>query len=189
MTAHSVPVPAMSKAATVLKGGLLLLASVLVFFLPLVTLLAVLLARWDKHPTPGTYDTVPTIRGDVPAWLRWLQTNDERLPGGLHEPTVLRVFQRFGRVVCSWYWIGWRNRAHGLRRVFGLPSTEAMAGIRFPVVEGKASGTRPDGTWYWSRDLWRLRVVAGHRIYMLPTGYLAVPTFTIKLTSPDCEGC
>lgn len=174
-------VPIMSRVITILQGVLLLLASVLVFLLPPVTLFAVLLARWDKQPTRGTYDTVLTIRGDVPGWLRWLQTNDERLPGGLHEPTVLRVFERFGRVLCSWYWIGWRNRAHGLRRGFGLPSTEAMANIRFPVVNGKASGTRPDGTWYWSRDFWGLRAVAGHRIYMLPTGFLAVPTFTIKL--------
>lgn len=176
MTAPSVSVPAMSKAVTLLQGVLLLLASVLVFFLQPVTLLA----RWDKQPTPGTYDTVPTIRGDVPGWLRWLQTNDERLPGGLHEPTVLRVFERYGRLVCSWYWIGLRNRAHGLRRAFGLPSTEAMANIRFPMVNGRANGTRPDGTWFWSRDFWRLRAVAGHRIYMLPTGYLAVPTFTVK---------
>ena len=169
-----------SRPFTVIKGLVLLLASVLVFFLPPLTLLAVLLARWDRSLTPGTFGGPPVRRGDVPRWLLWLQTNDERLPGGLHEPTVLRVYERFGRVICSWYWIGLRNRAHGLRRVFGRPSTEEMANIRFPIADGKASGTRPDGTWYWSRDIWRLRVVAGHRIYLLPSGYMAVPTFTIK---------
>ena len=173
----------MARSIVVLKGVVLLLSSVAVFFLPMLTLLAVLLARWDKLPTTGTYDKVMVIRGDVPNWLRWLQTNDERLPGGLHEPTVLKMYQRFGKVICSWYWIGIRNRAHGLRRTFGVPTTEAMGGIKFPYVNGKASGTRPDGTWFWSKDFWFLRVVTGHRIYLLPSGYMAVPTLTIKFAT------
>lgn len=170
----------MNRALTVLQGVFLLLASVLVFLLPPLTLMAVLLARWDKHPTPGTFDAVSVIRGDVPRWLIWLQTNDERLPGGLHEPTVKQKYDRYGKVICSWYWIGVRNRAHGLRRLLSLPSTEEMGGIRFPRVNGKAYGVRPDGTWFWSRDFWGFRAVAGHRIYFVDGKYMAVPTFTIK---------
>lgn len=165
-----------SRTVTVLQGAVLLLASVAVALMPFLTLLAVLLARWDTRKTYGSYGGPAVLRGDVPDGLRWLQTNDERLPGGLHEPTVAKVYGRWGRVACSWYWIGWRNRAHGLRRVFGVPSTEEMANIRFPSGEG----TRPDGTWFWSRKVGPIRVVAGHRIYMLPSGYMAVPTLTFK---------
>jgi hypothetical protein len=170
----------MGRIVTVLQGAILLVASIAVFLLPPLTLLAVLLARWDDEPTPGTYDPRPTIRGDVPRWLRWLQTNDERLPGGLHEPTVDRVMQRYGRTMAAWYWIAVRNRAHGLRRVFSQPVTPESAAMAFPRVDGKASGRRPDGTWFWSRDFGPLRVVAGHRIYLYPQGHVAVPTLTVK---------
>lgn len=144
--------------------------------------LAVGLARWDQAPTAGSWGTHPTIRGDVPRALRWLQTIDERLPGGLYEPTVERLLQRAGRHGAALYWIGWRNRAHGLRRVLGAPSTQAAYLQRFPEDDdGKTQGVREDGTWYWSRKLGPLRAVAGHRIYLLLDGsHLAVPTCTIK---------
>lgn len=174
------------KSWTILKGLLLTLAGVLVLLLPLLPLLAVLLARWDKVPTPGSWGDYPTIRGDVPRWLSWLQTVDERLPGGLYEPTVVRILERYGRTLCSLYWIGWRNRAHGLRRAMGRPSTEAAWKSSFkPDERGRAYGVREDGTWYWSQlfgPSWlRLVVVAGYRVYRLADGaYLAVPTATIK---------
>lgn len=144
--------------------------------------LAVALASWDKLPTAGSWGTHPTIRGDVPRALRWLQTMDERLPGGLYEPTVERLLERVGRYWTSLYWLGWRNRAHGFRRLVSKASTEAAYLQRFPEDEsGKTKGVRVDGSWYWSRRLGPLRAVAGYRVYLLLDGsYLAVPTCTIK---------
>lgn len=169
------------KTVTVLAGLVLLLAGIVVLLCPWLPLLAVALARWDATPSFGARDQHATIRGDVPRWLRWLQTSDERLPGGLYEPTVAGWLETRGRFWCSFMWIWWRNRAHGMRKLVDRPSTEAAWHEKFPIVDGRASGVRTDGTWYWSRDIGPLRVVAGYRIYALLDGtYSAVPTATIK---------
>lgn len=172
----------MSRAVTVLQGLLLLLASVFVFINPWLPMLAVRGARWDTEPTPDQHGQVPTIRGDLPRWAMWMQTLDDWLPGGTYEPTVAALLQRWGRYWCSVYWIGWRNRSHGLRRTFGRPSTAAAYFTHFePDAEGFVYGIREDGTWYWALPLGPLRMVAGYRIYRLPgEQYLAVPTATIK---------
>ena len=86
--------------------------------------IAVLFARWDKEPTTFTGGAPdngpPTIRGDLPWWLNWFGTFDERLPGGMYEPTVVKVHERFGRYVCSCYWLIVRNRMFGLAKfLFG----------------------------------------------------------------------
>lgn len=166
----------------ILKGLVLLLASLFVLLCPPLSLLAVAFARWDDDPTPDQWGTTPTPRGDLPRWARWMQTMDERLPGGTYEPTVARMLSRWGRYWTSVYWIGWRNRAHGLRRTFGRPSTEDAYRTSFqPDAKGRVYGVRSDGSWYWERRWWQLRLVVGHRVYRIQPGeYLAVPTFTIK---------
>lgn len=89
---------------------------------------AVLLARWDDYPTTWTggasENGPPTVRGDLPRWLAWFGTPDERLPGGMYEPTVRGVYNRFGRYWCSVYWLVNRNAMHGLNAaLFGRPTT------------------------------------------------------------------
>lgn len=172
----------MKRAITILQGLVLLLASIVVLLNPWLPLLAVRFARWDAEPTPDQHGQVPTIRGDLPLWARWMQTLDDRLPGGTYEPAVAEWLSQRGRTYCSVMWIWWRNRAHGLRRTFGRPSTEAAYMTRFePDAEGFVYGKRSDGTWYWAMPLGPLRAVAGHRIYKLPGDqYLAVPTATVK---------
>lgn len=166
----------------VLKGLALLLASLFVLLCPPLSLLAVAFARWDDEPTPDQWGTTPTPRGDLPRWARWMQTMDERLPGGTYEPTVGRMLTRLGRYWTSVYWIGLRNRAHGLRRSFGQPSTEDAYATSFgPDSKGRIYGVRSDGSWYWERRALGFRLVVGHRVYRTAPGdYLAVPTFTIK---------
>jgi hypothetical protein len=166
----------------ILKGLVLLLASIFVLLCPPLSLLAVACARWDQESTPDQWGTTPTRRGDLPRWARWMQTMDDRLPGGTYEPTVARMLERRGRFWTSVYWIGWRNRAHGLRRYFGTPSTEAAYKTSFkPDAQGRIDGVREDGSWYWQRSLWGFRIVAGHRVYRIAPGeYLAVPAVTIK---------
>jgi hypothetical protein len=166
----------------IFKGLVLLLASLLVLLCPPLSMLAVACARWDRHATPDQWGTTPTERGDLPRWARWMQTMDERLPGGTYEPTVARMLERRGRYWTSVYWIGLRNRAHGLRRRFGRPSTEDAYRASFqPDERGRIDGVRSDGSWYWQRSAWGLRVVVGHRVYRIKPGeYLAVPTVTIK---------
>lgn len=157
------------------------LMSLALLLVPVLPVLAVAGARWDSTPTTDQHGQGLTLRGDLPGWARWMQTLDDRLPGGTYEPTVAALLARVGRFWTSVYWIGWRNRAHGLRRVFGLPSTLQAYNERFHPVDGVAQGVRSDGSWYWARTLGPLRVVAGHRIYRLPGEvFLAVPTATVK---------
>jgi hypothetical protein len=82
-------------------------------------------ARWDDKPssfTGGAQDNGPlTIRGDLPRWASAWETIDERLPGGMYEEQVRNVHRRFGRYVCSVYWLI-RNRMMGLTaKLFGRP--------------------------------------------------------------------
>ncbi len=164
-----------------LQGLVLTLASVFVLLCPPLTMLVVARARWDDVPTPDQWGTTPTVRGDLPRWAMWMQTLDDRLPGGTYEPTVAALLARWGRYWTSCYWLGWRNRAHGLRAVLGTASTSEAYAVRFPPDErGRIYGVRSDGTWYWERRVGPLRIVAGHRIYRLPDGFLAVPTLTVK---------
>lgn len=167
--------------STVLQGLVLTLASLVVLLCPPLSD-----AGGGMRPVgqradggPAGHDTDHPRR---PARLGALeQTLDDRLPGGTYEPTVSRMLERFGPYWTSVYWIGWRNRAHGLRRVLGRPSTEAAYLVRFPPG---ARGVRPDGSWYWERAFGPLRVVAGHRVYRIAPGdYLAVPTLTVKRRS------
>lgn len=82
-----------------------------------------LFARWDRVPTPARWQPEPIIRGDLPRWARWWETPDERLPGGMYEPTVESIYKRFGRYWCSVYWLGIRNRMYGLSfALFGEPA-------------------------------------------------------------------
>jgi len=88
--------------------------------------IAALFARWDDKPTTFTggapNNGPPTIRGDLPRWAAWFGTFDERLPGGMYEPTVATVYRRFGRYWCSVYWLVVRNRMFGLTKaLFGKP--------------------------------------------------------------------
>ena len=83
----------------------------------------VLAARWDTMPTTFTggaaFNGPATIRGDLPWWLAWFETFDERLPGGMYEPTVRKVYEKAGAYWCSVYWLN-RNAMFGLTKfLFG----------------------------------------------------------------------
>lgn len=134
--------------------------------------IAVLFARWDTEPTTwtgGAPDNGPlTVRGDLPWWLSWFETFDERLPGGMYEPTVRKVYARVGRYWCSVYWLAWRNRMFGLAKfLFG----------------------KPDGAhWLETRRFGPLVVEWGYKRYRATPQahwqngpFVVVPSFTIRL--------
>lgn len=112
----------MSTSTFMLRYGLLSLLLELVA-IPIAAVFvpfAALFARWDSEPTTWTGGASdngpPTIRGDLPMWLSWFGTFDERLPGGMYEPTVRKVYNAVGRYWCSVYWLVVRNRMFGLRK-------------------------------------------------------------------------
>lgn len=121
----------------VLMAGYTLLCGVLALVgAPLVAFFA----KWDVEPTTWTggapNNGPPTIRGDLPWWLRWFQTFDERLPGGMYEPTVREWLPKYGWYGCSVRWM-WRNRMFGLTKaLFGRPlgRGEQPRGMRWKDV-------------------------------------------------------
>ena len=61
---------------------------------------------------------------DCRRWAAFAETPDEHLPGGLYEPTQLKIYERFGWFIASWYWLAWRNVGHRMRwdKGFAVPS-------------------------------------------------------------------
>jgi len=143
---------------------------------PLFVLLALPFIRWDGGFSLDRSNNHPAVRGDMPKWLRWLETPDERLPGGLYEPTVKSVYRRFGSLICVWYWLGIRNRLHGLAASFGEPAERPW---------GPEFGMQRQGSLWWIRKPLlngRLAFKAGYRVYTLPDkSFLAVPVFTVTV--------
>ena len=140
---------------------------------PLLVALALPFARWDDEPSIDSNGQGLTIRGDLPTWAAWLATPDERLPGGTYEPAVAGVLARYGRWVCSWYWIGVRNQLHGLSAVFGVPVVSP-----WPVEPGYYT----DGSLWWLRRPLlggRLQLKAGYRTYWIRGAFVAVPACSI----------
>ena len=156
----------------------LLIALVGIFIAPVAMLVLCWRIQWDDKPTPGgdggAYSV--TIRGDLPGiWGRIFQTPDERFPGGLNEPTVVKWLSRYGKTWTSYLWAGWRNRAMGLAMWLGK----------------QTSGYIPEGDGFWARDdVWRygiklgfVRLVIGWQVYgnVGPDRlFWAVPLFTLK---------
>jgi len=140
---------------------------------PLLMLLALPFVRWDDQPSTAR-DGSTTIRGDLPKWLSWLSTPDERLPGGLYVPDLLDVLTKHGEHIASWYWLGVRNRLFGLRMALGKPATEYI-----PDVRG----------WYECGDIWQyskqvgiFRFAVGYKVYKLLDGsFRAAPVCTIMI--------
>ncbi len=154
-------------------------------FSPLLMLIALPFIRWDKEESTvskfeadgkggGEMIPYPAIRGDLPKIFKWLETPDERLPGGLYEATVKDIHDKYGKYICSWYWLGLRNQVMGLAAALGQKTTDYIP-------------EEPLG--YWERgDIWRyaiafgpVKFVTGFQVYKVLDGtFTAVPVFTLK---------
>lgn len=166
----------MKYIVTPLIGLILALVSFIVA--PITMLFIVWFIKWDSLPSNGAYNQNPTIRGDLPYFLRWFQTPDERFPGGLYEPTVQSWLDSYGKIYCSYLWAGWRNQLMGLAAYLGRPTTDYIP-------------ESPLG--FWSRDdsfgnVWRYscslgfaKFVCGWQVYRKQDmTFLAVPVCTLK---------
>lgn len=150
-----------------------LLGIISFFVAPIAMLFALPLIRWDNEPSNGSYNQDPTIRGDLPAWLSWLSTPDERFPGGLYEPDVKNRLDTYGKLWCSYVWAGWRNQMIGLAYLLGKPATDFC-----PDKSGFWSG---DGIWRLSVPMGPVRFVTGYKVYRsTDMTFRAVPVTTLK---------
>lgn len=164
----------------VFKGWICTIVGLLIKLTPigwLLTFLAVATAKWETEPRFDQWGKVSTIRAKLRKGFRWLGTMDDDLPGGTYEPTVAKMLEKRGKFLTSWYWIGWRNTAHGFRQIFSIPSDE----ISYTVNTPEGEGTRPDGTWWKIRRMGPFIYQTGFRIYKYLDGsYWATPTATVK---------
>lgn len=158
----------MNRIKPCMQGLLLEVVSLLA---PVLVLFALPFVRWDLTETSDEAGDV-AIRGDLPRWLAWLGTPDERPPGGLYESTVKKIYQKYGKYVTTWYWLGIRNRMHGLNYLFRKPTTG--------YFEKEGLEDRPDGTWRYVKPLGFLQFVAGYRSYLIDGQFWAIPVFTVK---------
>lgn len=151
-----------------------LLKSLLSLTAPVLMLLALPFVKWDDEPTAGSYGIGSVVRGDLPDWLSWLRTPDERLPGGLYESEHLALYEKYGKWVASWYWLGVRNRMIGMSVAFGHQTTDYS----------------PDTLGWWERgDVWRysfkvgvIKVLMGYKIYKLLDGrFWAASSFSVMV--------
>jgi len=146
-----------------------LLVGLLSLTCPVLTLFALPFVRWDAEA-----DEEGVIRGDLPAWLSWLSTPDERLPGGMYEAAHKELYLKYGKWVASWYWLGVRNRLFGLSGRLGIPAEEFIPDVRGWYRKGRV--------WQWSTQLGVTRFVVGYQVYRPLKGELyATPVFSIKL--------
>lgn len=141
---------------------------------PVLVLLALPFAKWDAEPSSDHHGVGSVIRGDLPAWLSWLSTPDERLPGAMYEPTVSALHAKYGKWVTSWYWLGVRNCLMGLAVRLGKPTTDY-------IPESPLGFWQRGDVWRYSVALGPLKFVTGYQVYKtLNDGFVAAPVFTIK---------
>lgn len=141
---------------------------------PFVVPVALLGATWDTDPTADSMGTTPTVRGDLPRWASGYSTPNERLPGGTYEPAVLAVLHRWGRWICSWYWLGLRNRGLGFDGAYAIP-------VRYVLWDpGQLGLQEADDLWFYRQDLFAgLQLKLGWRTYEVAGKWVAEPCATI----------
>ena len=161
---------------TPLVGLLLALVSLVVA--PVGMLFALPFIRWDTEPSAGSYADDPsvpwTIRGDLPDWLSWLATPDERAPCPMYEPAMVEMLERYGKTFTTYWNLGWRNQLMGLAAALGKETTDY-------IPEQPNGFWERDDIWRYSLPLGPIRIVAGWQVYRrLDNSFLAVPVCTIK---------
>lgn len=111
----------------------------------------------DDKVNPKDQLIVP--RKQLPKIFKWLETPDEKLPGGLYESTVADIYDKWGWFIASWYWLGWRNVAFGLAwSALGKPATNYM--VHLSAEEQKAQGIYEKKTYFLG-----LVLITGYAVY------------------------
>ena len=125
--------------------------------------------------------------GRLPWGFRWMETPDDPLPGGTYEPTVARIYERWGFYWGSVYWL-MRNRAYRLARRWAYwPQVLVVDGVA--VVNGSFAGDlnvgddegdnegvcrfRAGNCW----EFYKVRRIVGDFGYRLRFGWKLAPFF------------
>ena len=160
---------------------LALLITLVSLLTPLLALFVIPFIRWDKHITTQPQRSlapVPTIMGDLPWWLSWFQTPDQRFPGDLAIPEVGDLFNRRGKWVTAYVWCGLRNRIMGLAVWLGGRTSDYAP----EDVPGLWKRTDQYGhVWKYTLSFGKLHIITGHNVYkMLDDSFRYAPVLTVK---------
>ena len=150
---------------------------------PLIVPILLLFAR-ETNVKTNHYGQPQVKRYRLPRWAAFAETPDEHLPGGLYEPTQLKIYERFGWFIASWYWLAWRNVGHRMRwdKGFAVPSN-----IRQLSAEEQAKY----GIWKTRETYGPFVLIRGYQVKndwfgeYSDNGLWAVPQLTIRLASQD----
>ena len=98
-------------------------------------------------------------RRKLPDMFKWLETPDEKLPGGMYESTVADIYDKWGWFIASWYWLGFRNVAHHIAWKFlGKPATNYM--VHLSAEEQQGQGIYEKKTYFLG-----LVLITGYAVY------------------------
>jgi len=173
----------------------LLLHFLLRFIAPIIVLVGVLFAKKATRKTTH-YGQDPKIQRYVlPDWLSWFNSPDED-GWPMYEPTVAKLYNKFGWRFTMWYNLGTRNVAQGLLWKYGKEVDEDFYILKKEYEKGGrdntigAVGLRFLKKKYKLRDkTWNLglfKVVFGweiaHDNYLshTKTGYYAIPDISFR---------
>lgn len=157
-----------------LQGILLLLLSILA---PLLAYPVSFCVKWDSFESVGPQRTnipTPTVMGDLPWWLSWFQTPDQRLPCDTGIKECREYLEKYGKRRTAWMWMGLRNQFMGLACWMGKPTT----GYIPEDIEGL---WKRDNVWIRRKTIGNFRFYTGYTAYALLDGkFQAAPIFTVK---------
>lgn len=158
-----------------------LLVLVLNLVAPILALMALPFIKWDgviSTQPQRSGPPVPTVMGDLPWWLSWFQTPDQRFPGDLAIPEVKATFDRWGKWVTSYVWMGFRNPLMGLAAWMGR---ETSAYVPYDVAGLWQRQDQFGHIWRYTLLLGSVRLCMGYNVYALLDGrFWAAPVFTAK---------
>lgn len=140
---------------------------------PIALLFTIKTKERNKTWAPHLENEFPSVMRRLPSWLKFMETPDDQLiPSGLYEPTVLKIYKKYGWFISQWYWLGFRNVGHGLFYKLGFDVT-GWPEERIELLKKK-------------KEFGPFEIRYGHKIltdwYLVYGGSLyAMPRFTIRL--------
>jgi len=149
------------------------------FLVPIVLIFA------KKTDVKTTHYNQPDIqRYKLPKIFFFLETPDELLPGGLYEPKIKKIYEKYGWFMASWSWLGTRNVGHGVMWNEGHE-------IPKPIWQMSDEEKKNFSVFTKEIPLGFIKIIYGYKgvndWYSLKTnqGIWAVPRLTMRLTKQD----
>lgn len=120
---------------------------------------------------------VSVQRYELPTIFSWMSTPDEDLAGGMYEPTVKKIYDKFGTYLCSVYWIGLRNQAQGFLWLFGWECSKELRDNN-KILNYSLLNREYDVKLFKIVVGWEVAV--DHYLSHTKSGYYAIPRITAK---------